>query len=436
MTPRRWIRLAAAGLGFGVLVVALSGTLVHHQGLVAFRAELTKPHAPPGRAPQADDPRVQEWLSAVRATAPPDDPLPIDAVLTFPDSAANVAFNLWLEVGPGTPTDRLLTYWQAHAPAIRALAEVLRRPGLALGSLPEARDHGVSAALLPVQRVIILLEVGARLDADPTRWLDAFDGLQAALLPPSSRIDAQLAMQVSLERDQAYLTCALLGRLEAGRTASWLGEPANARACLANGLESERSLIAMPLLKELADRSLFACLRSTTPAQGSLWRRWCGWCSLPGTATAPLVALRRYASGLRAGDAGDWVWSDTPSGRRLDSDALQLGNLAVSMETFHRLTRLAVCVLAWQHLHGELPGEGTALTTIGPGIPSPGPGQMVLVYHRLGATHFRIARDPAAPLPRFIDPAYFSSPAPPAPDRLQGLHYFAVELDHPLTPRL
>jgi hypothetical protein len=303
-------------------------------------------------------------------------------------------------------------------------------PALNLGLLPVPGEGSVPVAQRRVVDVALVLQLGARIEDDPGPWLDAFDGLSAAMQPVHTRLQGMLAIEIARLRDQAYLTAALRGRLDAARAARWSAEPADQRLWLAAGLDGERALVAIPTLRPQVDGSLAHGLWSVRDG-GSLWTRWKTWCNFPAVATAVITAQRECAAGLRGDVAWTWDTRDAP-GAAGRSGLFDLSNTALTAETFHRLARLGAAVVAWQRQHGALPPDGTALAVIAPDLGGDHPGQLRLRYQLLTPGRFRISIDPDGPLPAFADAQRY---APRTWEfDLQGLYHYAVELDFPVPP--
>jgi len=422
--------IAAIGVGVGLAMTFTWGLVLHQCGAAAFRAEAAL-GAAPGPVVDADAPAVLAWDGAVHVLMPPEDSPPLAAVFVAPTRAEAEAFNLWLEVGTGTPRPIVTEYWTTHRDRVLALVALLKRGDLSLAVLPHAGEGGLPAALVQVLNVALVLQVGARIEADPLPFIDAYDHLLAALDGPRTRLQGLYAIEISRLRDQVYLTAALRGKLPADRAGVWTAEPSTACALLAEGLAGERALVAIPALAQQVDRNPFSAMWGDANDDGSVWSRWRIWCAFPDAAAEVIAAQRDCINGLNGDPAWTWETRDVDGRATVRTGLFDLSNTAVTADMFHRLARLAAAVGDWQRREHELPADGTDLALISPVVGVAKPGEIALVYQRLGPDRFRIVVDPgqAQSLPRYVNAQRYLTDWT---KEFQGLSHLSVELELPV----
>lgn len=451
-------------IAVGIVVVPILGALTL---AVMYRADGHRRY----QAQVAID-RAQGRMATVSdfvARAPPVDRAQQQAWETWSNGYAqtwdastsdNAAWDAWIAGGKERPTAIADLVEERRAGFLPAL-DVLRRGGLALSirgwvatKLPPGRRRvedilAVHApSLLSVRDLATWLRHAAVLAEDPRPHLADLEALLAAMEQPATLIEALIAMGVADLRDRAHLDLALRGRLDPDAATGWLREGSPALAMMASGFAGERALLVDASAASAEDLGLFEMDPTLDPSVLGVprWR-------------AHLETWVRGLSDCAVLADYEGHWSDRLRGLRPDAPphqamvARRLGLLgrmsvqnlvhvagtALEADARDRMARLAVRIVAHAWRDG-LPADHEALLTrLGSADCSPAGDHLHLRYERLGSDRFRLAVDPASPLPDFDDPTRMPERskalgAPPSTAPLVRSRAGGIELQVPPSP--
>jgi hypothetical protein len=278
----------------------------------------------------------------------------------------------------------------------------------------------------------------AVLGDDPTQDLADLDALHNALAKPATLRDTDITIAHGYIRDRAYLELALQDRLPIAMRDRWLAEPCHYVEMIGDALISER----IQLVTSYANRLTLTCtdfidanVRSSGGWQWSHanniviapWLWVVGWDDLP-----PIADFLHHAATRLRGEHHEPVLDARTFEAHLHGISpylaipyrLNFAGEAVRKDAFHRQIRLAVRVLTLMRSGGLPADQADLLTRLGdPNALHAGVDRRTLLYERPAPDRFRLAIDPASPIPDFDNAMQMFKPpsAAGSPARIEPL---------------
>jgi hypothetical protein len=260
--------------------------------------------------------------------------------------------------------------------------------------------------------------------ADPSIALADLRHLHRAMQRSACLIDSMIAIAIGSIRDQAYLHLQLLGRLPEAERIRWCEESSDYLHDVAAGFDGERAwfidgecrwMDAMNLLESFAlEKPPTLVFSQSPPTEFDFSRLYYGpitWSTTRHDAaiTAPVEAriARRLRgettesiSTIQSSAVGYWGFG----GMGL-LNLIECGITAIEPDANHRITRLAVRILAQSRIHGLPTDEADLCQKFNdPLLLTPSGDHLHLRYERLADDRFRLVVSPTSPVSNIDDP--------------------------------
>ncbi len=257
--------------------------------------------------------------------------------------------------------------------------------------------------------------------ADPSIALADLRHLHHAMQRSACLIDSMIAIAVGSIRDQAYLHLQLLDRLPEAERKRWCEEPADYFNDLAAGFDGERAWFIdgqcrwIDSLNVLQSFTLKEYDFPHSPPTGfDFSRLYYGpltWSTAHHDAAISATIESRIARRLRGEttESTSAIRSSAIGYRGHGSVSilhlLELAFTALEADANHRITRLAVRILAQSRVHGLPIDEADLCQKINdPMLLTPSGDHLHLRYERLADDRFRLVVSPTSPVSNIDDP--------------------------------
>jgi hypothetical protein len=410
-----WISRIPRGVGwFAVLLILLPCIVLlallfiwhlHYQSALATIAAIT-PRAGVARPSPTPQPAL---IAAYDALV--DDPDRRPVVSEY--SSLHRTVPAWIAGGPGPVPAEAATDLAREADRMDHLHDLLAH-GLRWGHDLTLAPGTLARYQLPdFMNVFAMAEnfrLRARAAEDPRQALSDLTAFQSSLLPPNSLSAYHTALGIAHQREQAFLTAAVLANLPPDLGRDWQDHPLDPFVHLLTGLEMERCFWEPAETAYIAnldpiayDRQFHFIGDQTFSDSVHYW-----WSNL-GEMQQREQALTEAEDRLLTGAPPMKAWA-IPNGEYMMIDGYRSQPRAALREASeHRLAALAAQVIAIQDRTGALPPDGDGLDL------APGANRFQLRYQRLDDHRFSIVIDPLTPRPDYLDAQSFRSFTAPDP---------------------
>ena len=299
--------------------------------------------------------------------------------------------------------------------------------------------------------------------ADPSIALADLRHLHRAMQRSACLMDSMIAIAIGSIRDQAYLHLQLLDRLPEAERIRWCEEICDYVHDVAAGFDGERAwfidgecrwMDAMNLLESFAlEKPPTLIFSQSPPTEFDFSRLYYGpitWSTTRHDAAINAPVEARIARRLR-GETTESISTIQSSavgywgfGGMWLPNLLESAITALEADANHRITRLAVRILAQSRVHGLPIDEADLCQKFNdPLLMTPSGDHLHLRYERLADDRFRLVVSPTSPAPNFDDPKRMAERSkafgqPPAKDSTAMQTRVALEIPlpaHLLSPK-
>lgn len=353
----------------------------------------------------------------------------VAAPSTYPDSKfSHPDWNRFI-TGHEPLTDAIRQQIEARRSDMQTGRELLRNDALRIGFLrllhpapPRTmQEYGTLSPRmvqdwLAARCLAIWLTHEAAVASDPRSALTDLDALMHRADQPLSLLDAMLLHGVGESRDRAYRTVALQGRLPPDLRLAWLAEAPLVYEWLASGFETDRVIFTDLMATTFESMSWTTAAFSADPT-GMTGEAWTpmqvvngtyGWstmlhdCALIAEVQAHLSARLRRERLDPVSATLDQRMQGVIARISLPHQVMSAA-VAIKFTTQHRVDRLVVRLLVDAPRLGLPRDEAELLTRHGAQVLAPIDDLLGLRYEYLASDRFRLAIDPATPVPDFAD---------------------------------